>query len=107
MKSVAVIVVALGLCLAMTAPSLAHEHWAGHGGYYAPIHHHHYGYAGTYYGGYFPVVVAPAPVYGYTGYPTVVAPAYGPVVPALGYYYGGPGVTFGYRAPHVAVGVGF
>ncbi len=67
MKSVALVVVALGLLFAMAAPSLAH----------GPVHYyHHYGYAGPhYYGGYPTVVVTPAPVYGYATYPPVVAPS--------------------------------
>jgi hypothetical protein len=104
MKSVALVVVALGLLLAMAAPSLAH-------GYWAPVHHHHV-YSGPYYhGGYRPVVVgpapvvAPAPVYGYTACPPVVGPVYAPVAPCP-YYYGAPGVTFGFRGRGVAVGVG-
>jgi hypothetical protein len=106
MKSMAVVVVALGLLLAMAAPSLAH-------GYCAPVHHHHHGYSGPYYyGGYSPVVVVPAPVYGYAAYPPVVtpgvAPVVAPVVPGPYYYgYGAPGVTLGYRGPRVAVRVGF
>jgi hypothetical protein len=107
MKSVALVVVALGLLLAMAAPSLAH-------GYWAPVHHHYYG--PYYYGGYRPVVVAPtvvapAPVYGYApyspAYPPVVAPAYSPVVTSPYYYYGAPGVSFGYRGPRVSIGLGF
>ena len=101
MKSVASVVVALGLLLVMAAPSLAHDHWAGHGGY-----HHHHVYAGSYYYGGCPtVVVAPAPVY--TNYPPVVAPVYVPVAPSPGYYYGAPNVRFGYRRPGVRIGVGF
>ena len=93
MKSVALVVVALGLLFTMATPSLAHEHWAGHGGYYGPAYHHH-GYAGGYYyGGYRPVVVVPAPVYDYTYYPPAVAPVYGTVAPSP-YYYGAPGVSF-------------
>jgi len=100
MKSASIVVVALGLFLAMAAPSLAH----GHG----PVHHYYHGYAGPYvYGTYSPVVVAPAvvvtpaPVYA-TPYPPVIAPA---IVPAP-YYYGVPRVGFGYRGPHVAVRIG-
>ncbi len=100
MKSVALVVVTLGLLLAMAAPSLAHDYWA-------PVHHHH-AYAGPYYyGAYRPVVVVPAPVYGYTTYPPVVGPVYAPVVPGPTYYYGAPSVSFGYRGPGVSVGVGF
>jgi len=107
MKSLALVVVALGLLFAMVAPSLAHEHWAGRGGYYAPAYYHHHGYSGAYYyGGYRPVVVVPAPVYGYTNYPPAVAPVYGTAVPPP-YYYGAPAVTFGYRGPGVRIGVGF
>ena len=59
MKNVALVVVALGLLLAMAAPSLAH----------GPVIYHH-GHSGPYYyGGYGPVVVAPAPVYNYPTYP--------------------------------------
>jgi hypothetical protein len=104
MKGVAFLVVALGLLLAMAAPSLAHDHWGGHGGYYAPIHHH--GYYGPHYGGYRPVVVVPAPVYGYATYPPVVGSVYAPVVPGP-CYYGAPGVSLGFRGPRVSVGVGF
>lgn len=101
MKSVAIVVVALGLLMAMAAPSLAH-------GYWVPVHHHHYAYSGPYYyGGYAPVVVTPAPVYGYTTAPTVVAPAYPPVAPTPYYYYGAPGVSLGFRGPRVSIGVGF
>jgi hypothetical protein len=107
MKSVSVGVVALGLLLAMAAPSLAH-------GYWAPGYHYHHGYSGPYYyrGGYSPVVVVPAPVYGYPTYPPVVTPAaplvVTPVVPSPYYYgYGAPGVTFGYRSPRVGIGVAF
>ena len=101
MKSVALVVVALGLLLAMAAPSSAHSYWG-------PVHHHHYGYAGPYYyGGYSPVVVVPAPAYVNPAPPTVVAPAYPSVVPSPYYYYGTPGVSFGYRGPRVSVGVGF
>ena len=74
MKVVAPVVVALGLLLAMAAPSLAHDHWGGHDGY-----HHHPVYAAPYYyGPYRPVVVVPAPS------PVVVAPppAYPYVTPA-------------------------
>jgi len=100
MKSVSILVVALGLLLAMAGPSLAN-------GYWAPAHHHHYGYAGPYYSaGYRPVVVVPAPVFGYATYPPVVAPVYAPVAPGP-YYYGAPSVSFGYRGPGVSVGVGF
>ena len=101
MKSVASVVVALGLLLVMAVPSLAHDHWAGHGGY-----HHHPVYTGIYYYGGCPtVVVAHPPVY--TNYPPVVAPVYVPVVPSAGYYYGVPGVSLGYRGPRVRIGVGF
>ena len=102
MKNVALVVVALGLLLAMAAPSLAH----------GPVYHH--GHSGPhYYGGYSSVVVVPAPVYNYTTYPTVVTPAvapvvvpvYPPVVPGP-YYYGAPAIGFGYRGPRVAVRVG-
>ena len=98
MKSVAVVVVALGLLFAMASPSLAHEYWEGH---------HHHGYPGAYYySGYSPVVVVPTPVYGYTTYPPVVGPVYGAVVPSPYYYYGAPAVRFGYHGPRVSVGVG-
>ena len=99
MKSVALVVVALGLLFAMAAPSLAH----------GPVHYyHHYGYAGPhYYGGYPTVVVTPAPVYGYATYPPVVAPVYPPVAPGPCYYYGTPGVSLGYRGPGLRIGVGF
>ncbi len=101
MKSLAFVVVALGLLLAMAAPSLAQ-------GYWAPAHHHRSVYVSPrYYGGYRPVVVVPAPVYSYPAYPPVVGPVYAPVVPGPTYYYGAPGVTFGYRGPGVSVGVGF
>ncbi len=83
MKSVALVLVALGLLLAMAAPSMAH----------GPYHYHH-GYARPYYyGGYgpavvvAPTVVAPAPVYGYATYPPAVAPVYPPVAPSP-YCYG-------------------
>jgi hypothetical protein len=73
MKSVALVVVALGVLLATAAPSLAHDSWARHGGYYAPVHHpYHPGYSASYYGGYRPVVVAPTQFY---GDPTVLADA--------------------------------
>ncbi|MGO9114168.1 MAG: hypothetical protein ACLP9L_33560 [Thermoguttaceae bacterium] len=100
MKSVALSLVALGLLLAMAAPSLAH-------GYCGPVHHYHHG--AYYYGGYSPVVVAPAPVYGYPTYPPVVTPAVAPVVTPVvpgPYYYGAPGVYLGYRGPRVAIRVG-
>ena len=44
MKNLALVVVALGLLVAMSAPSMAHP----------PAYHHHHGYAGVYY--YSPVV---------------------------------------------------
>ena len=104
MKKVALIVVAFGLLLAMAAPSLAH-------GYWAPVHHH-YAYPRPFvYGVYSPVVVAPAPVvtpapvYGYATYPPA-PPVIAPVVPGPAYYYGVPGVTFGFRGRRVAIGVG-
>jgi len=103
MKSVALSFVALGLLLAMAAPSFAH-------GYCGPVHHYHHGYVGPhYYGGYAAAVVAPAPVYGYAAYPPVVSPAVAPVVTPVvpgPYYYGVPGVRFGYRGPGVAIRVG-
>ena len=52
------------------------------------------------------VVVAPAPVYSYPTYPPVVTPVYPPVVPSPYYYYGGPGVSVGFRGRGV-IGVGF
>jgi len=103
MKSMAVLVVTFGLLLAMAAPSMAHG--------WGPAYHHYHGYLRPYYyGGYRPVVVAPPPVYGYPAYPPVVAPAapvVTPVVPSPYYYYGAPGITFGYRGPRVGIGVGF
>ena len=101
MRSVAVVVVALGLLVAMAAPSLAH-------GYGPPVHHHGYA-GGYYYGGYRPVVVVPAPVYGYAAYPPVVAPAVAPVVVPVvpsPYYYGVPGISLGYRGRGLSVRVG-
>ena len=113
MKSLALVVVALGLLVAMTTPSLAHP----------PVHYHHvHGYPGPYYyGGYGAVVVAPAPVYGYATYPPVVAPAYPPVYPSVVtpapaavvapvvpgvLTTASPGVSLGIRGPRVAIGVG-
>ena len=110
MKSVALVVVALGILLVTASPSLAHDSWAGHGRYCAPVHHPHYqGYSASYYGGYRPVIVAPTQFYGYPSYSPVVGPVYSPVAPYPYYpnYYGAPGVSFGYRGPGVAIGVRF
>jgi hypothetical protein len=106
MKRVALVLVALGLVFATAAPSFAHV-------YYGPAHHYYRGYVRPhYYGGYAPVVIAPAPVYGYATYPPVVMPVVLPVVtPAVPvapgpYYYGAPGVGIGIRGPRVSIGVG-
>ena len=72
MKSLAVAALALGLLCVMATPSMAHEHWDHHHGYYGGT---------VYYGAPARVVVAPAPVYAYPNYPTVVAPGYPVVVP--------------------------
>ena len=66
MKSVALVVVALGLLAVTATPLVAHEHWSG--GYCGPVYHH-----GYYYGGYRPVVVVPGPAYA-TAYAPVAAP---------------------------------
>jgi hypothetical protein len=106
MKSLALVVVALGLLVAMATPSLAHP----------PVYYHH-AHGPYYHGGYGVVVVAPAPVYGYATYPPAYPPVYPPVVtPAPAavvtpvvpgpYYYGVPGVSLGIRGPRVAIGVG-
>ena len=103
MKAVALVVVAFGLLFAMAAPSMAH-------GYWAPGYHYHGYVRPYYYGAYRPVVVAPPAVYSYAPYPPVVVPAPAPVVTPVvpsPYYYGAPGVTFGYRGPRVGIGVGF
>jgi len=111
MKNVAFVVVALGILLATAASSLAGDSWGGHGDRHrAPVHHpYHPGYSASYYGGYRPVIVAPTQCYGYPSYSPVIGPVYSPVVPYPYYrsYYGAPGVSFGYRGPGVAIGVGF
>jgi hypothetical protein len=106
MKKVVLAVLVLGLLFAAAAPSLAHDHWAGHGRYYGPAYHHGY-WGPQYYGGYRPIVVVPtAPVYGYRVYPPAIGPVYStPVVPYP--YYATPGVTLGFRGPRISVGVGF
>ena len=110
MKSVALVLVALGLLLAMAAPSMAHGPHYYHHGYARP---YYYGGYGPYYGGYgpavvvAPTVVAPVPVYGYATYPPAVTPVYPPVAPSPCYYYGGPGVSLGYRGRGLSIGVGF
>jgi hypothetical protein len=106
MRGLALCTIALGLLLAMAAPSMAENYYVGS---VVPWQHYHHGYYGP------RVVVSPVPVYGYAaypGYPPVVAPPYvvpAPAVvgPAPYYYYGRPAVTFGYRGGGIAVGVGF
>jgi len=96
MKSLALVVVALGLLFAMSSTSQAHERWVRHGYYGGPV----------YYGAVAPVVVAPPPAYTYSYAPPVIAPSYPAIVPAP-YYYGTPGVTLGYRGPGLRLGVRF
>ena len=101
MKRVAFVVVALGMLLAMATPSLAHG---------VPVYHHHHGYAGPYYyGGYSPVVVAPAPVYSYPTYAPVVTPVVTPVITPVvpgPYYYRAPSSASATAGRGVAVRVG-
>ncbi len=106
MKSLALSVVAVGLLLAMAAPSFA----------YPPGYRYVRGYAGPYVT-VRPVVVAAAPVYGYATYPAVAAPVVVPVpapvaapvvtqvVPGPYYYYGAPGVSVGIRGPRLGIRV--
>jgi hypothetical protein len=98
MKGIAICIVAFGLLAATAAPSLAGNWYPGG---YVPAHYRHHFYPA-------PVIVAPAPVYGYAypAYAPVVAP-YPAIAPAPGpYYYGAPAIGFGYRGRGVAIGVG-
>ncbi len=107
MKGLALCTLALGLMVAMAAPSWAGQYYPGS---YVPHHHHRVYYSQG-------VVVRPAPVYGYAAYPgygTVLVPGNStivPVPPVVGpapyYYYNGPVAAFGYRGRGFAAGVRF